>query len=76
MMSEQFQRTEMLIGIENIDKLNHSTVAIFGLGGVGSFVVEGLARAGVGKFILIDSDTVSISNINIPSISIMTIFTF
>ena len=64
MMSEQFQRTEMLIGIENIDKLNHSTVAIFGLGGVGSFVVEGLARAGVGKFILIDSDTVSISNIN------------
>lgn len=63
-MLEQFQRTEMLIGIENIDKLNHSTVAIFGLGGVGSFVVEGLARAGVGKFILIDSDTVSISNIN------------
>ena len=63
-MLEQFQRTEMLIGIENIDKLNHSTVAVVGLGGVGSFVVEGLARAGVGKFILIDSDTISISNIN------------
>ena len=63
-MQEQFSRTEMLIGIENIDKLNHSKVAIFGLGGVGSFVVEGLARAGIGKFILVDGDTVSISNIN------------
>ena len=63
-MQEQFSRTEMLIVIENIDKLNHSKVAIFGLGGVGSFVVEGLARAGIGKFILVDGDTVSISNIN------------
>ena len=63
-MQEQFSRTEMLIGIENIDKLSHSKVAIFGIGGVGSFVVEGLARAGVGKFILVDNDTVSISNIN------------
>lgn len=63
-MQEQFSRTEMLIGIENIDKLNHSKVAIFGLGGVGSFVVESLARAGIGNFILVDNDTISISNIN------------
>ena len=63
-MQEQFSRTEMLIGIENIDKLNNSKVAIFRLGGVGSFVVESLARAGIGNFILVDNDTISISNIN------------
>ena len=63
-MLEQFSRTELLIGKENIEKLNKIKVAIFGIGGVGSFVVEGLARAGVGKFILVDNDKVSITNLN------------
>lgn len=61
---EQFSRTELLIGKENVKKLNKSKVAIFGIGGVGSYVVEGLARAGVGKFILIDKDKVDITNLN------------
>ena len=63
-MSNQFSRTELLIGKEAIEKLNKSKVAIFGIGGVGSFVVEGLARAGVGNFILIDHDIVSETNLN------------
>lgn len=63
-MLEQFSRTELLIGKEAIEKLNKSKVAVFGIGGVGSFVVEGLARAGVGKFVLVDNDTVSITNLN------------
>lgn len=63
-MLEQFSRTELLIGKENIEKLNKSKVAIFGIGGVGSFVVEALARAGIGNFILVDNDEISISNIN------------
>lgn len=52
----QFSRTELLIGKEGIEKLNNAKVAIFGLGGVGSFVVEGLVRAGVQNFILVDDD--------------------
>ena len=63
-MNEQFSRTAMLIGEEAIDKLARSRVAVFGVGGVGGYVVEALARAGVGKLDLIDSDTVSVSNIN------------
>lgn len=63
-MLNQFSRTEMLIGKENVEKLNNSKVAIFGIGGVGSFVVEGLARAGVGNFILVDNDSVAESNLN------------
>mgnify|MGYP003293773259 CR=1 FL=1 len=63
-MSEQFLRTELLIGKDGIEKLKKSKVAIFGIGGVGSYVVEGLARAGVGNFILIDNDEVTVSNIN------------
>lgn len=61
---EQFSRTELLIGKDGIEKLNKSKVAIFGIGGVGTFVVEGLARAGVGKFILVDNDTICLSNLN------------
>lgn len=61
---EQFSRTELLIGKENVEKLNKSKVAVFGIGGVGSYVVEGLARAGVGKFVLIDKDKVDITNLN------------
>ena len=63
-MDEKFSRTEMLIGKDGIKKLKKSKVAIFGVGGVGSFVCEGLARSGVGSFILIDHDKVSESNIN------------
>ena len=63
-MSEQFSRTEMLIGKDGIEKLKESKIAIFGIGGVGSYVVESLARAGIGNFILVDNDEVSISNIN------------
>lgn len=63
-MLNLFSRTELLIGKENIEKLNKSKVAIFGIGGVGSFVVEGLVRAGVGNFILIDHDIVAETNIN------------
>ena len=63
-MSEQFSRTEMLIGKDGIEKLKNSKVAIFGIGGVGSYVVEALARAGLGNFILVDNDDVAISNLN------------
>ena len=63
-MIDQFSRTKLLIGEENIKKLNKSKVAVFGLGGVGSYVVEGLVRAGVGDFVLADKDVVDISNIN------------
>lgn len=63
-MQNQFSRTELLIGKEGIEKLQNAKVAVFGLGGVGSYVVEGLARAGVGNFLLVDKDTVDITNIN------------
>ena len=63
-MDEKFSRTEMLIGNEGMNKLNNAKVAIFGHGGVGSFVCEGLARSGVGNFILIDYDKIDESNIN------------
>ena len=63
-MENQFSRTELVIGSEGVNILNNSKVAIFGVGGVGSFAVEGLARAGVGNFLLVDSDVVSVSNIN------------
>ncbi len=61
---EEFSREISLIGEENFRKLNESTVMIFGLGGVGSYAAEALARAGIGKLILIDSDEVDITNIN------------
>lgn len=63
-MQERFSRTVMLIGRDGLANLAGSKVAVFGLGGVGSFVVEGLARAGVGELHLVDFDTVDISNIN------------
>ena len=63
-MLDKFSRTELLIGKDALEKLNKSKVAIFGIGGVGSFVVEGLVRAGVGEFILIDNDILSETNIN------------
>ena len=63
-MLNQFSRTELLIGKKAIEKLNNSKVAIFGIGGVGSFVVEGLVRAGVQNFILVDDDKVCLTNLN------------
>ena len=63
-MLDQFSRTELLIGTEAIEKLNKAKVAIFGIGGVGTFVVEGLVRAGIEKFILIDDDKICITNLN------------
>ena len=63
-MLEQFSRAELLIGKQGIEKLQNAKVAIFGIGGVGSYVVEGLARAGIKNFILIDNDKVDITNIN------------
>ena len=63
-MDNQFSRTEILIGKDGIKKLNKAKVAVFGIGGVGSFVVEGLARAGIGNFVLVDKDEVDITNLN------------
>lgn len=63
-MLNQFSRTESLIGKDGIEKLQNAKVAIFGIGGVGSFVVEGLVRAGIGNFILVDADNIDITNIN------------
>ena len=59
-----FSRTENLIGKDSLKKLQASTIAIFGLGGVGGYVVEALARSGVEKFVLVDNDVVSKSNLN------------
>ena len=61
---EEFSRTELLIKKEGIETLQSSTVAVFGVGGVGGFVVEALARAGIGTIYIIDHDIVSISNLN------------
>ena len=60
----EFSRTALLIGEERLQKLRNSHIAVFGLGGVGSYVVEALARCGVGRLTLIDHDVVSLSNIN------------
>ena len=63
-MLNQFSRTELLIGKEGIEKLQNAKVAVFGIGGVGSFVVEGLVRAGVNNFILVDDDKICLTNLN------------
>ena len=64
MITEEFSRTESLIGTDNLKKIQNKTVAVFGLGGVGSYTTEALARCGIKNFLLIDNDKVSISNIN------------
>ncbi len=63
-MEEQFQRTEMLLGEPALLRLQHAHVALFGLGGVGGYAAEALARAGIGRLTLVDKDTISCSNIN------------
>jgi len=61
---EPFARTALLLGSENMEKLKNARVAVFGLGGVGGYVVEALARSGIGELELVDHDTVSITNLN------------
>ena len=63
-MKEELSRTELLLGSDSMNKLRDAKVAIFGVGGVGGYVAEALARCGVGTFILTDNDTVRVSNIN------------
>ena len=63
-MNPFYSRTAMLLGEDGVDKLKRSTVAVFGLGGVGSYIVEALVRAGVGRLILVDGDSVAESNLN------------
>lgn len=63
-MSNQFSRTELLLGVAALKKLSNSRVAVFGVGGVGGYVVEALVRSGLGEIDLIDNDVVSESNIN------------
>lgn len=63
-MEHRFSRTELLIGREGLLRLGQARVAVFGIGGVGGYAAEALARSGVGSLALIDNDTVSVSNIN------------
>ena len=63
-MLNQFSRTELLIGAQAVQKLQKAHVAVFGVGGVGGYVVEALARSGVGRFTLVDNDTVALTNLN------------
>ncbi len=63
-MDKRFERTALIAGEENINKLSKAVVAVFGIGGVGGYVCEALVRSGVGNFILFDGDTVARSNIN------------
>ncbi len=64
MLNSQFERTALLVGPDTIDKLSSLRVAVFGVGGVGGFVCEALARSGIGTLDIIDNDTVCLSNIN------------
>ena len=63
-MNEEFIRSSLLLGDDYLDKIKDKTVAVFGLGGVGGYVVEALARSGISNFVLVDNDTISVSNIN------------
>ena len=63
-MNDQFQRTRMLIGQENLDKLAAAKVLVFGVGGVGGYVCEALCRGGVGRIDIVDKDVVDVTNIN------------
>lgn len=68
-MINEFSRTELLLGQEGVQKLRNACVMVLGVGGVGSHCIEALARSGVGKMILVDNDTVSLTNINRQSIA-------
>ena len=64
MPQHALSRTELLIGMDSLNKLKESKVVVFGIGGVGSYTVEALVRAGVGKLILVDDDTICLTNLN------------
>ena len=64
MMEDALSRTELLLGKENMKKLRRARVAVFGLGGVGGYVVEALARSGIGALDLVDNDVISLTNLN------------
>ena len=64
MTAEEFSRTELLLGQEAMDRLDRARVAVFGIGGVGGYVCEALARSGIGALDLIDGDRVGLTNIN------------
>jgi len=64
LMEDRFERLELLIGKDALDRLKASKVAVFGIGGVGGYVTEALARSGVGSFVLVDNDVVSVTNLN------------
>lgn len=70
-MLHQFSRNELAIGKEGLDIMKNSTVAVLGIGGVGSFAAEALARSGVGRLILVDKDTVDITNVNRQLIALL-----
>ena len=63
-MLNQFSRTELLLGTDGVEKLKKSRVAVFGVGGVGGYTVEALARSGVGTIDIVDDDDVALTNIN------------
>ena len=63
-MTDQFSRTRMLLGADNLKKLSRACVAVIGLGGVGSYALEALVRSGVGAFLLVDNDRISLTNLN------------
>ena len=70
-MLNQFSRSELLMGKAGVKQLKQKKIAVFGIGGVGGFVVEALARSGVGAFCLIDHDTISLTNLNRQIIATM-----
>ena len=63
-MLNQFSRTQLLLGADNMERLANAKVAVFGIGGVGGYVVEALVRSGVGSFVIVDDDKVCLTNIN------------
>ena len=63
-MLNQFSRTQLLLGADNMERLANAKVAVFGIGGVGGYVVEALARSGVGSFVIVDDDKVCLTNLN------------
>ncbi|HIZ75809.1 MAG TPA: tRNA threonylcarbamoyladenosine dehydratase, partial [Candidatus Mediterraneibacter stercoravium] len=69
-MSEEYTRTELLIGREGMERLRNASVLVFGVGGVGSHCIEALARSGVGHLTIVDNDVVSVTNINRQSIAL------